>query len=65
MGTRNIVPDVGFTFGRTVATRPRAVLFVLMLLLFVSLQGSAAAETLSLGGELTSTTGEGAADGGP
>ena len=65
MGSHNIVPDVGFTFGRTVATRPRAVLFVLMLLVFVSLQGSAAAEMSSLGVELTGTTGEGAADSGP
>lgn len=65
MGTRNIIPDVGFTLGSSVANRPRTVLFVLMLLAFVAMQGGAAAETVNLGGELVSTTGEGAADTGP
>jgi hypothetical protein len=65
MGTRNIIPDVGFKLGNTAATRPRTVLFVLMFLVFVALQGSAAAEMVNFGGELVGTNGEAGVDTGP
>lgn len=65
MGKGNNIPDVGFTFGSQVAQRPRAVLFVLMILVFISLQGAAGAETIDLGSGLAGTNGEGAADSGP
>lgn len=65
MGNRITIPDVGFSIGEQFATRPRAVLFVLMFLAFIALQGGAAAETVDLGGQLAGTNGEAAADPGP
>lgn len=52
---------------RTVAVaRPQLVLLVVMLLLFIALQGTAAAEVTTIsGGDLVGTTGEGAVDTGP
>lgn len=66
MGEHNIIPEIGFTIRSYAAARPQLVLLMVMLLLFVALQGSAAAEATSIGGgDLVGTTGEGAADGGP
>lgn len=65
MGTRDKTSKVKFTVGNFAAMHTRLVLFVLLLLLFVSMQGSVAAESIDLGGVLVGTNGEGAADSGP
>lgn len=66
MGESNIIPEVGFTIRSYAAVRPQLVLLMVMLLLFVALPGSAAAETTSIGGgDLVGTNGEAAVDGGP
>lgn len=57
---------MGFRMRNYAAARPQLVLLVMMLLLFVALQGTAAAETTAIGGgDLVGTNGEAAVDTGP
>lgn len=66
MGEHTSLSQVGSRMRTVAAARPQLVLLAVMLLLFVAMQGTAAAELTTIGGgDLVGTTGEGAVDTGP